>query len=54
MLPTNNRLMEKADKTEAVNRSETQSLIAKWRGMNYNRAIMVAVGSVLGAVATFM
>jgi hypothetical protein len=46
--------MEKADKTEAVSPSETESLLNKWRTMNYNRAIIVAVGSLLGAVASFM
>ena len=48
MLPTNNRLMEKAEKTDAVSPSETQDLLRKWTRMNYNRAFMVAVGAVLG------
>lgn len=58
MRGTNEKLMVKArgeGKAEnARSDSETRELLAKWRKLNYGRAAMVLLGSVLACVATVL
>ena len=51
MKPTNDKLHKKADEHDSMSDSETRELIQKWKGMNYNRAVIALVGTVLGAIA---
>lgn len=54
MVPTNKKLAEKAKKSDAVPDGEYQQLIKRWKALNYNRTLMVGVGALMGAVATYM
>lgn len=54
MKPTNERLMQKAEKTDSVSAEESQQLIQTWIGMNWVRAVFGTTGALLGAAATVL
>ena len=51
MKPTNDRLIRNAKEPNSISEGETRRLIRSWRGMNYNRAIIALVGTLMGGVA---
>ena len=51
MKPTNDRLIKKAKEPSSMSEGETRQLIRNWSGMNYNRAAIALVGTLMGGVA---
>jgi len=51
MKPTNDRLLRKAKEPNSISEGETRQLIRNWSGMNYNRAVIALVGTLIGGVA---
>ncbi len=54
MSATNDRLMEKAEKTEAFGFEEAKQLIGKWVALNWVRVGLMITGTVLGGAANIM
>lgn len=52
MTGTNARLMEKAADGKAVSDGETRELLERWRWLNFGRAALVSISSVLGCLGT--
>lgn len=52
MVPTNDRLMAKAKGLGNMGLQETRVLVEKWKGMNYVRAAMAGVATLLAGWAT--